>query len=193
MATPTFQKSMTPFSLTSIPHPTVMYLLALTVAMCLSYAVLYALFPYFFTQKFRSFTAKSYFSVFCIFVISLFAYFVSFSIQDAELANRVMHAFGGGFLAFFVCFRVVKDSELSLPKFQFFLFSFFLVTSLGVANEMMEFYLQHQLNYFAFSETNTDTWLDLLSNSVGILIASLLFVPLIAKPKAKKTFLRWIS
>jgi hypothetical protein len=57
----------------------------------------------------------------------------------------------------------------------------------------MEFFLQHQLKYFEFSETNTDTWLDLLSNCIGAGLASCAFVPFISTRKAKKAFWRWRS
>ncbi len=54
-----------------------------------------------------------------------------------ELSNRVLHVFGGGFLAFLICFLAALDSRVRIRRFQFFLFSFLIVIALGVANEIL--------------------------------------------------------
>ncbi len=82
-------------------------------------------------------------------------------------------------MAFMVCFLVVKDSKLPVTKFQFLIFSALIATALGVANELLEFFLQHYFGFISAASV-TDTWLDLLSNTVGILLASICFVPFIS-------------
>ncbi|MFA5829637.1 MAG: hypothetical protein WC843_04030 [Candidatus Gracilibacteria bacterium] len=157
-----------------------MYLLLLTIAMCLAYVVLYFLFSFFFKNKFTPITGKSFISIFLIIIVSFIAYTASFGVADPELGNRIMHMFGGGFLAFMVCFLVVKDSKLAINKFQFFIFSFLIVIALGVANEIAEFFLQN-FAYLRFSSSINDTWLDLISNVIGALIAAVCFVPFLKR------------
>ena len=89
----------------------------------------------------------------------------------------MQHGLGGGFLAFGVCFLAAKFSEVKLGRARFALFSFLLVTALGVLNEVIEFILQNYFDFFFTAKVN-DTWLDLISNWVGILVAGLIFVPL---------------
>lgn len=157
-----------------------MYLLLITVAMCLAYVVLYFLFSFFFKNKFTPITGKSFISIFLIIIVSFIAYTASLGVADPELGNRIMHMFGGGFLAFMVCFLVAKDSKLAINKFQFFIFSFLIVIALGVANEIAEFFLQN-FAYLRFSSSINDTWLDLISNVIGALIAAVCFVPFLKR------------
>jgi hypothetical protein len=103
-------------------------------------------------------------------------YFVSFRVTDWELGNRLLHIFGGGFLSFLICFFAVKDSELSISSFQFFSFSFLLVITLGVGNEILEFFLQNYA-HFSFAQNVNDTWLDLISNAFGAIIAMACLTP----------------
>jgi len=127
---------------------------------------------------------KSVHSIIYIVVLDALAYWLSLNISDIQLSNRVLHAFGGGFLAFFVCFRVAKDAKLPVNKFQFFVASSLIVISLGVANEIIEFFLQNYSNlHIVFAPTINDTWLDLVSNTVGAFIASVCFVPFIKSAK----------
>ena len=155
-----------------------LYLLSITLGLCVTYFILYLLFPFFFKNSFIPLTKKSVFSITCIILFSFAVYFVSFQISSIDISNRFLHIFGGGFLSFFVCFSVVNDSGLRLNKFQFLVFSFLIVIALGVANEIVEFFLQNYF-HFVFARTVNDTWLDLLSNLIGALIASVFFVPFV--------------
>lgn len=158
------------------------YLLLITVAMCAAYFLFYFLFPYFFGRPAAKLNKKSVLSLVYIAALSIFSYFLSAQIPNAELSNRVLHALGGGFLAFLVSFLVVKDSKLAINRFQFFVFGSLLAVALGVANEIAEFFLQNYLHYVAAATIN-DTWQDLISNVVGVLLAAPIFVPLIQKTK----------
>lgn len=159
-----------------------MYLLALTLGMCFSYFILLYLFFAFFKNEQPLFRRESLYSVVLIAFFSILTFIASVIIPDRQLANRFLHAIGGGFLSFLICFLVVRDSKLRLSRFQFFIFSALVVTAMGVANEVLEFFLQNYF-HFTFSKTINDTWLDLLSNSVGILIAALLFTPFVGRKK----------
>ena len=105
---------------------------------------------------------------------------ISFS-ASGDLSNRLLHALTGGFVSFFICFLVVKNANFRITRFQFFIFSFLVVTALGVANEILEFALQ---NYAEISITQTvnDTWLDLISNTLGSFLAASIFSWFISRP-----------
>ncbi len=157
-----------------------MYLLAITFGLCVAYFVLLFLFPYFFENRIAKVTKKSFSFVALIAFLSLTGYLAGFRIPDLEFANRLQHAFGGGFLAFLICFLAIKDAGVKISKFKFFIFSALIVTALGVVNESMEYVLQ---NYFGFTlmfaDSINDTWLDLVSNTVGIAIAGVCFTPFV--------------
>ncbi len=159
-----------------------MYALFLIISFCVTYIILLFLFPAFFGHKREPMTKKSLLSLSCIILFSLISYKIAYSIENKEVGNRILHGLGGGVLALLVCFFVVKDSKIPITRFQFFFLGFLLVTALGVANEIMEFILQHYFN-ISFARTSTDTWLDLVSNTVGALVASSLVLPFIKKPK----------
>ena len=156
-----------------------MYLAFITLGLCTAYFFLEHLFNLFFERHLAHVSRRNIGSVVTIILSSLFVYFIAYIIPDVELANRFLHMIGGGFLSVMVCFLVVKDSRIHISKFQFFVFSFFIVTALGVGNEIMEFILQ---NYFSLVAATTinDTWLDLISNLMGILAGSICFTPFIA-------------
>lgn len=86
---------------------------------------------------------------------------------DLILRNRLQHGLGGGFIAFLVCFFAAQDSKVRMTRFQFIALSILIVTSLGAANEILEFYLQNYLG-LTMATTLNDTWLDLISNTIGI-------------------------
>lgn len=157
-----------------------MYLLFITFGMSCAYFILFFIFSLFFKNAFTPLPRRSIFSIACIVLFSLLTYMVTFSVPDLELSNRILHTFGGGFLAFMVCFLVAKDGKLPIGKFQFFLFSFMMVITLGVVNETMELFLQYNFG-LPFARNVSDTWFDLLSNTVGALLASVCFVPFVKK------------
>ena len=159
-----------------------MYPIIITICLCFAYFALAYLFAAFFEKSAPVFGRRSIFSITCIIVFSLVVYAVSATISDEELSNRILHAFGGGFVSVMVCFFVVRDTRLTISRFQFFIFSLLVVTAMGVANEIFEFFLQ---NYFHFVVTRSvdDTWLDLISNLVGALIAAMPFTALVLTKK----------
>lgn len=155
-----------------------MYQLFITTSLCITYGLLYLIFPIFFTNKTVQTSSRSIFSLGIIFLFSILGYAVAVTITDPELGNRILHGFGGGFMALLVCFLVVKDTNIQIRKFQFFLFSLLVVATLGVANEILEFFLQNYTD-LVLAQSINDTWYDLISNSVGSFIAAVLFLPFI--------------
>lgn len=157
--------------------------LVITLGLVLVYlGLLYLLGP-FFGQPRARWGRRSVLSIVAVIVFSLLIFVISFSIPNLWLSNRIVHIFGGGFIGVVVCFLAGRDSQIKISRFQFFLFSFLFVTTLGVANEIMEFFLQHYFSQYdlIFATTVNDTWLDLVSNTIGILLAVAIFVPLIKK------------
>ncbi|MDB5239366.1 MAG: hypothetical protein JWO00_701 [Candidatus Parcubacteria bacterium] len=157
-----------------------MYLLTITASLVAAYFILYAFFPFFFGQKLERPGARSIISVLIIVILSFAGYAVVLHTRDLEMGNRILHGFGGGFVAFLVCFLAVRDSRISITKFQFAVLGSLIVTGLGVANEIVEYFLQ---NYggMVFLRTTNDTWLDLMSNTVGIIIALAVLVPFVGR------------
>jgi hypothetical protein len=108
------------------------------------------------------------------------AYTISDTIPDIWWGNRFLHAVGGGALCVIICFLVVRDNDVKIGRFQFLVFSAMVVTTLGVGNEILEYYAQTYFDIIAAS-TIDDTWLDLISNTVGIGITAALLTPLIGR------------
>lgn len=151
----------------------------------LTYFILYKiLFPILFEKPLLPLGKGTILSFLIIIVLSLINYFfiISFLNIESGIGNRLLHAFGGAFIAFLVCFLVVKDGKLDISKFQFFIISLLMVTALGVVNEIYEFILQNYFDKIA-AATVDDTWLDLISNTVGILVAGICFIPFINRKK----------
>ncbi len=160
-----------------------MFLLFLLICLVLFYIALLALIPLFFEQPVKNFFKNiSPLSIALILVLGFLSFFVSFMIPNYELGNRFLHAVGGGVMGFVVCFLATKDSSISMSKFQFFSFSFLIVTMLGVGNEILEFCVQN-LTPFVFASTINDTWLDLISNTTGAFFAGLVLTFFYKKPK----------
>ncbi len=157
----------------------------LTLLFCLTYVALYFLLPKFFGQTIPPFGPASWRSMAILLVLSLGTQLLSLLLpcqQDFGIGNRFLHAIGGGFLAFLMYFLAARDSKINIAKFQFFVFGLLFVTSLGVAYELFEFLIQSTTGHI-FSPTPIDTWLDLTSNTAGLLLAAAFFVPLYGRKK----------
>ncbi|PIR87823.1 MAG: hypothetical protein COU10_02450 [Candidatus Harrisonbacteria bacterium CG10_big_fil_rev_8_21_14_0_10_45_28] len=161
---------------------TIAYPLILALGYAVVYLFLYFFFPHFFSQRAAKFSKQQLFSIPLLIFLSLLMWQVSVAMANQELGNRLLHAVGGGVLASLACFLAVKDSRVKITKPQFFILTVLIVTALGVANELAEFFLQ-QTTGEIFASTITDTWLDLLSNTLGTLVATLVALPFVKKPK----------
>ena len=106
-----------------------MYLILISVSLCIFYFVLFFVSPELFNQERGKIGLSSLFSVTLILLLSFLGYFIAFNISDTELSNRFLHGFGGGFMAFLVCFLIVRDTRLKINKFQFFVLSILIVTA----------------------------------------------------------------
>ena len=154
-----------------------MYLSLLVFSFCLLYLILLPLFAWFFGAPRPVFTRTTLWALGVVALACLVIFSFTFSLNDPIWRNRVQHGLGCGFLTFGICFLAAKFSEIKLSRARFALFSFLLVTALGVLNEVIEFVLQNYFDFFFTAKVN-DTWLDLISNWIGILVAGLIFVPL---------------
>ena len=155
-----------------------MFILNFTIGYCLLYLGLAYLFPLFFTGR-RPINVGEKISprvILLIIIVTLAIFSFTTRIQDPMIENRLQHALGGGFLAFFICFLAARSSGVKITRFQFFFFSFLIATALGVANEILEYFLQTYTSLH-FASSVADTWLDLVSNTVGILVATAIFLP----------------
>lgn len=159
-----------------------MYILLIAVSLYIVYLFLFFLFPFFFNGIIIKSKPKFFSSFIIIVVASLIAYLTAAIIPNEWISNRILHIFSGGFISFLVCFLVVKDTKLSINKFQFFFLGFLIVIALGAANEIVEFFLQNYFN-LTFARTINDTWLDLISNIIGAILAAAIFVPLVKADK----------
>ncbi len=158
-----------------------MYYICLSIILCLSYFLVLFFFNTFFvgkanvTTEFKPIRSMVLILLFCFLIFTMIS-----KIYDPELHNRVLHMLGGAFISYLACFLVVEDRNIKINKIQFFIFSALVVTTLGVGNELLEFFLQHY-THLVFSNDSLDTWLDLASNTAGIFIAALVFTPFINK------------
>ena len=155
-----------------------MYLIPITISLAIGYFILLWFFPLFFEQKTGKVSKKSFLSVAIIFALSLLLYFIVSNIGDPWWANRFQHAMAGGFITFVVCFLAAKDSGFPKRRFQFFFISILIVAGLGVCSEIVESVMQNYAGLTMSSSIN-DTWLDLISNTVGSLLAALILTPFI--------------
>lgn len=158
------------------------YSFGLPLLYLVTYVVFFFLLPYFFTQRRPAFGKQAAFSMLSILVLIFAIEIITAFIPDQEIGNRILHALGGGFVAFLICLFAARDTGLRISKTRFLIFSFLLVTGLGVANELLEFLLQN-ITQVIYSPTTTDTWLDLLSNTIGILLGAACFLPYVAPHK----------
>ena len=164
-----------------------LYLAFITLALCAAYFILIDFFPHFFVQEVTYPRRSPIFPLVCIILFSVVAYAISYALPDPEIGNRILHI-SGGFAGFLMCFFAARDSRVRINKFQFFVLGALIVLALGVANELLEFFLQEYAGIISVT-TATDTWFDLMSNTIGILIASTFLVPLY-KGIAQKSSLR---
>lgn len=155
-----------------------MYLVFLTIVFCLTYVALQFLYGYLFGGGPNARTKISPISIGIIAIWSVLSFLASASIEDDWISNRLLHALGGGFLGIVTCFLAARDGRAAISRFQFFVFGILVVTALGVGNEIMEFMLQMTTDMI-FATGVFDTWLDLVSNTVGALAASAVLLPFI--------------
>ncbi len=126
---------------------------------------------------------QTVYSLIIITSVSLFIYWYSQKIIDLDFGNRILHSLGGGLVAYLVGVLSVVDKKISISRLSFFVLSLLLISTLGVVNEIVEYILQNCFHLLNAAETINDTWLDLISNTFGILLGAILFTPLISNRK----------
>lgn len=156
-----------------------MYLLALAFLYPVVYAGMLLSIPLVFGARVKISYRKSAVSI-AIIVALYLAIFAASSLMNEELANWLLHTWGGGALVALTCFLAMRDSGVQSTTLQFFVFGFLVATALGVANELVEFFLQSQFGII-FAESIQDTWVDLANNSIGILVALACLTPFVRR------------
>ena len=157
-----------------------MYLAIVAVALCAMYFLLSFALARFFGWEKPDFSLRTLYSLSAILVTAGITLVVMFQIDDREIANRIEHIFGGGFLGFLVCYLVARDAAKKITYFQLFVLGFLTVTALGVGNEILEFVAQEHFGIVLAKDLN-DTWLDLVSNMLGTLLAASICIPLFVR------------
>ncbi len=141
------------------------------IAYTLSYLFLTYIWQYFFKAKNAKLHHPKTSSALIIILFGALSFLIVKIIPDTELANRFQHAIAGAFLGMMFSYLSFKDSKVSLDKLSLFILSAFLVSFLGVLNEIFEFLMQISTN-LTFADSDYDTWLDLSSNLFGIILGS---------------------
>lgn len=137
-----------------------------------TYGALYVLLPLLHDRPIPRLRWASVVSVVGIALLIQVVFIVTSQMTDRELGNRLLHMIGGGVLGFVLYARVVSDAHIPLNRLQFFVYGFLIISTLGVLNEHLEFFLQATgLRVFMWSMT--DTWRDLASNSLGAVVVGL--------------------
>ena len=139
---------------------------AVVITFWIAYSALFVLVPMFFTGLPVRPTMAVFYSLLLIASLNILFGAIQLLIPEPFWANRFQHTMGG-VVAFVMFFLVVR------------------VTALGVANELLEFFLQ-QTTGIIFNDDIFDTWLDLFSNTNGALLAGGLLTMLIPRNKAEK-------
>lgn len=153
-----------------------LHLLVVAIGMCAAYFTLVYFFAFFFEKRIAKLSRNSLFSILLIICMSALSYQIAFAIPDPELGNRVLHGLGGGFIAFVVCVLAARDIKLRANTFQLFFISFLIVSTLGIANEVLECILQNTLGA-RFATSINDTWFDLISNTIGAIVGAVCSLP----------------
>lgn len=163
-----------------------MYLLALLPGYFVAYIIFSYIFQYIFDGKFGK-ISHSFFVYFSIFLVYFCSLILAFCLPvDVEMSNRIQHALGGGFTIVIVSYFAWKNihSKNNLWIFVFPIMAILIGTLAGVLNEILEFFGQ---NYFGieFALDINDTWLDLIANSIGILLGAIICTMLLQMHKPK--------
>lgn len=104
--------------------------------------------------------------------------FVPDEIIENRAVNFLQHSLGGGVAVGLVSvyfIKTLKEEFKMLNAFVVQVFVFYaLVSMLGVANELLEFFLDY-FNLGVFSADRYDTWYDLLANSLGAMFVFIMY------------------
>ncbi|MDE1944387.1 MAG: hypothetical protein KGI78_04430 [Patescibacteria group bacterium] len=153
-----------------------MYHALLVLGLCLAYVCLAYGFAWFFETG-RP-VRLSWRAAGAVAAVAIAADAFSATIPDWQLANRALHVFGGGFVAYLACVLAARAAGLAIGRARFLALAALAVTALGVGNELLELVLQRYFS-LTFAAGPLDTWLDLASNTVGIALGALLLLPLV--------------
>jgi hypothetical protein len=157
-----------------------MYLIGLSIAYCIAYLALFFGISFFFNNRFSRLGIRSVRSIVLIVLLYFGALVASGLVSDPDWSNRILHTFGGGFLIVVAAAMAAVDSGIKLKAFQFIVVALSVGALFGVVNEIVEYILQTHFG-FVFTSSVSDTWLDLISNTIGSALAGVLLAPFVKK------------
>jgi hypothetical protein len=158
-----------------------MYHLVLAAGLGAAYIALAYGFAWFFAGRRAALRARRVIPAVALIVCAVIvADAASLAVEDWQLANRVLHIFGGGFAGYLACALAARDAQLAIGRTRFVIAAACVVTSLGVGNELVELALQRYA-HFRFAAGPLDTWFDLASNLAGIAIGAVLVTWLVPR------------
>jgi hypothetical protein len=123
-------------------NPTrMLYIIALTLGFGLAYPLLAYFFQYFFGGDVARprLSPRHLIITFSFLVIVLGLVFL---IPDAAFANRIQHAFGGGFVIMMLSYFSLQATRVQIRRFQFFVLSLMIASCFGIVNELLESIMQ---------------------------------------------------
>ncbi len=146
-----------------------------------------ALLPLFFEGEFRRVynTKKILQSLVVVFILSFALSSLTVFFPTSFWADRIQHAIGGAGVLMLTWYLALKAASISVSRPTFFVLGFLIVTTLGVGYELLEF-LGEMTTSFVFQTSQYDTWLDLLSNTVGALVSGAILMQLISEKEKIK-------
>jgi hypothetical protein len=157
-----------------------MYHAILVLGLCLTYVLLAHGLAWFFKA---GPVRLSWGSATAIALVAIASDALGASIADWQIANRVLHIFGGGFASYLAVVLAARAAGVAIGRARLVVVATLVVIALGVGNELVELALQRYA-HFRFAAGPFDTWLDLASNTVGIALGALLLAPLVPKPSS---------
>lgn len=137
-------------------------------------AIVYTLVPvilYFLLPKFlEKFSKKSTTSKYLLVIAAglfIASRYLPSPLINGQNTDASMHFFGGGIFGGFIWLFIRRDTNFKMSWTDEILSLYFLISGLGVANELFEMFL----NGSGLSQIPSgDTWWDLLANSLGALM-----------------------
>jgi hypothetical protein len=107
-------------------------------------------------------------------------YVVARTLPEPRITNEsitlAQHFVGGGFVSTLYFVYFIREFQLKLPKVAYFVLLYPFVSMMGVTNELLEF---ASTKLGIYTVDGTDTWWDLLANTLGaysLFILILLFL-----------------
>jgi hypothetical protein len=108
-------------------------------------------------------------------IVQAIAGIISIVVSDRIVGNFFYHAIGGGATAALLYFYLIKTYSLHYSWRVELVTLYCFVSALGVMNELAEYAGEFAIRVGIFSWDSHDTWRDLTANTVGAIVAWLIY------------------